>query len=60
MLVGEPREQDGLVVELFEFASKLQQHRTMGEGVRDQVRLRKRLRMRDPLHPTGQRPFGIT
>jgi hypothetical protein len=59
VLVGEAREQDGAAVEFFEFASELQQHRAPGEGVRDNLGLPERPRMRDALSVTGQRPVRI-
>ena len=42
VLVGEPREQDGAAVELFEFASELQQYRAPVVGVRDHLGLPER------------------
>ena len=59
VLIGEPREQNGAAVELFEFAGELQQHRAPGEGVRDDLRLPERPRMRDPFRITGQRPLRV-
>ena len=59
VLVGEPREQRGAAVELFEFAGELQQHRAPVEGVRDDLRLPERQRVRDALRVTGQRPLRI-
>ena len=59
VLVGEPREQGGAAVELFEFASELQQHRAPVVGVRDHLRLPERQRVRDALRVTGQRPLRI-
>ena len=60
VLIGESREQRGTAVELFKFASELQQHRAPREGVRDHLRLPERPRVRDPLRVMGQRPPRIT
>ena len=59
VLVGEPREQGGPAVELFEVASELQQHRPPVVGVRDHLGLPERQRMRNTLRVTGERPLGI-
>ena len=60
MLVGEPREQGGATVELFKFAGELQQHRAPPTvGVRDDLGLPERQRVRDTLRVTGQRPLRI-
>ena len=42
VLVGEPREQGGAAVELFEFARELQQQQAIVVGVRDHLRLPER------------------
>ena len=60
VLVGEPREPDGAAVELFKFASELQQQRAPREGVRDHLRLPERQRVRDTLRVGSQRPLRMT
>jgi hypothetical protein len=59
VLVGEPREQDGAAVELFEFAGELQKHRAPVVSVGDHMWLPERQRVRDALRVTGERPFRI-
>ena len=59
MLIGEPRGEDGASVELFEFASELQNHRALVLCVCDHLGLPECQRVRDALRVSSQRPLRI-